>query len=164
MREVTSRLPFGLDRDGLMILDDERGASDAVARRKAGAQKYRRRVPGAAGEEPRHRMRLRRRRSLLHGELRLDYGLATATSFDLDGLDLDVFLRTDEAEPLLMRDLEQGPHAAQAGDRDGECAVGVGVAKMRLGDHDDLAWFHTLPHQLLLHLVLQRGSHLTERG
>ena len=74
------------------------------------------------------------RRSVLHGKLGLGDGLAAAASLDLDRLDLDLLLRTDEAEPLLMRDLEQSAHAAQARQRDGERAVGAGIAKMRLSD------------------------------
>ena len=128
------RLPFGLDHDGLMILDDEGGANDAMARRKAGAQKDRRLVPGAAGEEPRRRMRRRRRAASCTASSGSAIGSPPPRRLDLDRLDLDVLLRTDETEALLMRDLEQSPHAAQARDRDGERAVGAGIAEMRLGD------------------------------
>ena len=57
-----------------------------------------------------------------------------------------------------MRDLEQSPHAAQACERDGQRAVGAGIAEMRLGDDDDLAWFNALPRQLLPHLLLKRAA------
>ena len=32
------RLPFGLDHDGLVVLDDQGGTNDALAWREAGAQ------------------------------------------------------------------------------------------------------------------------------
>ena len=107
------------------------GPVDAVARRKARAQKDRRLVPVALREDAGRRMRRGRRRALA-GKLRLLDRLAAAARLDLDRLDLDVLLRTDEAEALLMRDLEQRPHAAQARERNGERAVGAGIAEMRL--------------------------------
>ncbi len=54
-KEVIARgdfgLPFGLDHHGLMILDDQGRSFDAMARREIGAEKDRRLVPAAAGED-----------------------------------------------------------------------------------------------------------------
>ena len=45
---------------------------------------------------------------------------AAALRLHLERFDLDILLWTDEAEALLVRDLEQSAHAAQARDGNGE--------------------------------------------
>ena len=55
-------LPVRLDHDGLMWLDDEGRAQDAMAWLETGAQENWRVVPGATGEEPRLRLAVREAR------------------------------------------------------------------------------------------------------
>ena len=81
-------LPVRLDHHGLMRLDDQGRASNAVSRLETDAQEDRRVVPGAAGEEPRHGLWFRqlvdRKRQV--GLVRM---VAAAKRLDLDRLDLD---------------------------------------------------------------------------
>ncbi len=131
-------MPFGLDHDGLMRLDDQRGPLDAMARLQLLAEIDRRLMPGAASEERSRRMRggcAGRQRPSIQFFRRL----AAAAGLDFDCLDLDVFFRADEAEALLMRDLEQRLHAAQTGDRDRQRAIGAGITEMRLRHDPDRA-------------------------
>ena len=99
-------LPVRLDHDGLMRLDDEGRAQDAMAWLETGAQENWRVVPGATGEEPRLGLRfgklVDRKR-----HVRLMRMVAAAKRLDLDRLDLDWLIRTRKAEALAVHRLEQ---------------------------------------------------------
>src|SRR5262245_48703700 len=102
-----------------MVLVHEPRAFDAISRREFRAEEDARVVPASARKQPCGGMRFERR-----GWLGRDIGfldrLSATLGFHLKRLDLDILLRTDEAEALLVGDLEQGAHAAQARERNRE--------------------------------------------
>src|SRR5512139_2506163 len=100
-------LPAALDHDGLMVLDDEGGACDAHARLELRAQNDGRLMPVALlGEDRALRCDLWLGTAQL--KLALLGALAAAFGRHFDRLDLDLLAGTDEAEALLVPDLEQG--------------------------------------------------------
>ena len=88
-----------------MIFDDEGGPRDGLPGAQRAAQENRRLVPVPCGEDRRLRMRRDLCRGLV-GEIGAGDRCAAAPRLDLDRLDFDLLLRADEAEPLLVRDLE----------------------------------------------------------
>ena len=145
-------LPVRLDHDGLMRLDDEGRARDAMAWLETGAQEDRRVVPSATGEEPRRRLRFG---NLVDRErhVRLVRMVATAKRLDLDRLDLDRFVRAGKAEALPVHRLERGLELDEGADRHGQCAVGAEIAEMREHADADAGAWHTLALQLRLRIV-----------
>src|SRR5262245_36249179 len=100
-------------------------------------------------------MRRGLRRGLI-GEIGTNDLRAAASRLDLDRLDLDLLLRADEAEPLLVRALEQSAHAAQARHGNGERAVGPGIAEMRARADGDGARIHALAQEFPPYLRFER--------
>ena len=101
-------LPVRLDHHGLMRLDDQGRASNAMAWLESDAQEDRRVMPVATGEEPRLGLRFRqlvdRKRQV--GLVRM---LSAAKRLDLDRLDLDRLVGADKAEALAVHRLETQP-------------------------------------------------------
>src|SRR5262245_34886816 len=89
---------------------------------------------------------------------------AAPSRLDFDRLDLDLLLRTDKAEPLLVRDLEQSAHAAQARHRNGERAVGSGIAEMRVRADGDDARIDALAQEFPPYLRFERRADRRECG
>src|SRR5581483_604085 len=105
-------LPAGLNHDRLMVLDDEGRPRNAHSRGERRPENDRRVMPGALREDRGFGCDLGL--AVSRFEFGLSRALAAAFARRLDGLDLDLLAGTDEAEALLMRDLEQRAHAGEA--------------------------------------------------
>ena len=158
------RLPLRLDHHRLVVLDNQRRPLDAVPGCDVGTKKHGRLVPAPMGEDIGVGVRLGRRCFGRKRNVALFHQRTAAHAFDLDRLDLDVLLRADEAEPLLVRDLEPGAHPVQRPGRDGERAVRAGVAEMGLRGDFHVVARDPLAHQLLADLCFQWRADLGERG
>ena len=150
-------LPVRLDHDGLMRLDDEGRAQDAMAWLETGAQENWRVVPGATGEEPRHGLRFRklvdRKRHVWLMRM-----VAAAKRLDLDRLDLDWLVRTRKAEALAVHRLEHVFELGKSAEWNRQRAVSAEIAEMRQHADADAGARNALALQLLLGIIGERRS------
>src|SRR3954470_11422423 len=102
--------PAGLDDRGLVVLGDDGGAGDRVARAQIGAAVEWSRLPGAGGEEPNLLERPQWPRARWEIRIRRGDDLARRPRLDRDRLDDDRPPLDQKREPAPVGVLERGAH------------------------------------------------------
>ena len=145
------RRPARFDHNGLVLLNDQRGAGDGVAGRKGRARKDRRLHHLAAAKDRHMGVAFGHALHDLRKHIRAPVA-GCLGHLDLDRLDRHGLVGADKAELRLVRGLERGARGIRIAAPDhGQGGVGAGIAQMQARHGKGRARIHPLLGKLIGH-------------